>query len=56
MFAWAPIFRHSYQDPVTKPVASAAIWYFVTLHLVVPGLIGQVHSNTELETGSVCPY
>jgi hypothetical protein len=43
MFAWTPIFKHSYQDPVTKPVASAAIWYFVTLHLVVPGLIGQVH-------------
>lgn len=42
MFAWAPIVKHSYTDPVTKPVASAAIWYFVTLHLVVPGLIGQV--------------
>ncbi|GAB5592300.1 hypothetical protein Unana1_07200 [Umbelopsis nana] len=41
MFAWAPIFKHSYQDPVTKPVASAAIWYFVTIHLVVPGLIGE---------------
>ncbi|KAH8550525.1 hypothetical protein BGW37DRAFT_497204 [Umbelopsis sp. PMI_123] len=41
IFAWTPIFKHSYMDPVTKPVASAAIWYFVTLHLVVPGLIGQ---------------
>jgi hypothetical protein len=42
MFAWFPIISHSYQEPVTKAVASAAIWYFVCLHLVVPGLIGQV--------------
>ncbi|KAI8584351.1 hypothetical protein K450DRAFT_296486 [Umbelopsis ramanniana AG] len=41
LFAWAPIVKHSYTDPVTKPVASAVIWYFVTLHLIVPGLIGQ---------------
>ncbi|KAJ2962279.1 hypothetical protein NQZ79_g2498 [Umbelopsis isabellina] len=41
IFAWAPIILHSYHEPVTRAVASAAIWYFVCLHMVVPGLIGQ---------------
>lgn len=41
LFAFAPLFRHSYMDPVTKPVASVAIWYFVTLPFFFPCLFGQ---------------
>jgi len=41
MFAFAPLFKHSYMDLVTKPVASVAIWYFVTLPFFFPCIIGQ---------------